>query len=91
MAFSPQFSILCPCPGTSEELPVGHPGDAGLGAARCGTKQLQPLAPAQGDVPGQVGEGGQGVDGEGEPANGLPSRVHRGAGVAPSIPLLCEN
>lgn len=91
ITFSPKFSSLCPCPGTSEELPVGHPGDAGLGAAHGSTHQLQPLAPAQGDVCGQVGEGGQGVDGEGEPADGPPSRVHRGAGVAPSIPFLHED
>lgn len=91
VAFSPKLSILCPCPGTSDELPVGHPGDAGLGAAHCGTQQLQPLAPAQGDVCGQVGEGGQGVDGEGEPANGPPSRVHRSAGVASSIPFLYKD
>lgn len=89
IAFSPRFSI--PCPGTSDELPVGHPGDAGLGGAHCGTHQLQPLAPAQRDVCGQLGEGGQGEDGEGEPANGPASRVHRRAGVASSIPFLYED
>jgi len=79
-----------PLPRTGDELPVGRPGDAGLGAALGGTRQLQPLAPAQGDVCGQAGEAGQGVDGEGEPADGPPGRVHRGAGIAAGVPFLHE-
>lgn len=76
------------CPRTSDAVPVDRPEDAGLGAARGGTHQLQPLAPAQGDVSGQAGEGGQGVDGEGELADRPPSRIHRSAGIAPGIPFL---
>lgn len=82
------LSILNPPPRTGDELPVGRPGDTGLGAAHSSTHQLQPLAPAQGDISGQEGEGGHGVDGEGEPADGPPSRVHCGAGIAPGVPFL---